>query len=532
MNKKAKNLALCGAVLLGLLLLSEFFLRSYYVELQIFMSNADRKHRATTHYDEFVAAAQNAGVSEKTFNIYFLGESTMYGVPYGPFMSIPNIVDYRLGGSLRGQPVRVVNLAVSAKDVVYVHYMSELLFRKKEVFHPSLIVIYSGHNEFLKYHPTDPDFHVSSIVWLANHSQIASQLFTTIARSEGEILEIGLRDFFDHDILPFDRRGHDKVIDNYKKHILAMVSLTKKNSVPLIISTLVSNYADWEPNRSVFCNSAQARAQKQRFLQAFQDGREAEMQNDYGVALQHYQEALSICNSFVEAYFRQGKVYQALHRYEEARKAFQKAIDYDGMPIRAVSAQNDFIRSLDRFDHVKVVDSLTYLQNHAPNGLLDENLIIDGIHPSLEGYLLIGEAIAGKIHSLFSSGQNGLRPLNAETAKKIFNVDQSKMFDVYYNTGRWISRLATWRYDPTGRLELAEMFFRQAVEINPKSYEGYLGLAMVSFLRRDTPTAESFLQKARTYDAKSVDRYLQNPWIRKLTRRSNVKTSIPLHALS
>ena len=530
MNRNARNLILFGSIFLGTLLLSEFLLRFYYVELQILMSNYSRRSRVRAHYAEFVEAAQKAGVSEETFNIYFLGESTMWGVPYGPFACIPGIVDYRLGGNLQGKPVRAINLAAAAKDATYTRYLSELLLREKKVFHPSLIVIYTGHNEFLKYHPTDPDFHAPGVVWLVNHSELARQLLTAIARGKGEILETDIRNFLDHDIFPLDPRGHDKVIKNYQKELLNIVDLAQKNNTPMIISNLVSNYASWEPNRSVFCDSAKAKAKKQKFVQAFQRGREAEQQKDYNSALKAYEEAESICEHFAEVHFRQGEVYEALHNDEKAWGAFQKAIDEDGMPIRANSQQNNFILSLKRFDHVHVVDSLTYLRSKTPNGLLDENLIVDGIHPNFEGYLLISEAIANEIHSLFAPQGENIRPLDTDTAKKIFNVDQWKIFDVSFQTGRWTTRLATWRYDPTKRLESAEILFRQAIELAPERYEGYLGLATVYSLKKDWQTAEKFLKKAQDIDTKNVDHYLHTPWVHKLFRRSNlkIKNSAPL----
>jgi len=202
-------------------------------------------------------------------------------------------------------------------------------------------------------------------------------------------------------------------------------------------------------------------------------------------------------------------------------------MDYDGMPTNSLSYQNNFIQSLDRFNHIKIVDSLAYLKSHAPNGLLDENLIIDGIHPNLEGYLLISEVTAEKIHSSFASANEKIRPLDTETAKKIFNIDQARLFDVYIHVGRWTTKNATWHYDPTRRLKIAEDFFRQAVEIDPKRHEGYLGLAMVSFLRKDVPTAENFLKSARAIDAKNVDNYLKIPWIHKIILRANSNITSP-----
>ncbi len=523
MNRKLQNFTLLTSVLLLLLVAAEFFLRSQYVHLQILMSDYDRRHRMHTHYDYFVETAQKAGVSESTFNIYFLGESTMWGVPYGPYLSIPNIVGYQLNESIGGKPVRIVNLSSAAKDVTYTYHILKLLISNKDIFHPSLIVLYSGHNEFLKYHPTDPDFHVPVLKWLSDHSEIACQSLTALCRLKGEILETDVREFLDHDIFPRDPRGHEKVILNYQKHLLSMAELTQKNEIPLVISTLVSNYASWEPNRSIFCSSSAQ--QKQEFLRAFNQGAAAENQNNFKAALKFYDEALAICSSFAEAHYREGEAYEALGNFERANEAFQKAIDDDGMPVRASSQINDVVRSLSRFEHVHIVDSYRYLRSRSPNGLLDEHLIVDGVHPNLRGYLLISDAIAREIHALFEPRREKVRALSIDQAKKVFHLDGWKMYEVYYQTGRWITRLATWRYDPTKRLNIAESFFNKAIESNPNGYEGFLGLGVISSIRQDRQDAENSFKQARFFDSKQAELYLSAPWVRKILRRSNTRSA-------
>lgn len=521
MKSKAKNLAFGILIFLGTLFVLEILLRFYGADLRISMSDLSRRRYVRAHHNYFADLARKSNVSEGTFNIYFLGESTMWGVPFGPHMSVPGLVDYRLGDTLRGRSVRSVNFSSAAKDAVYARYVAELILREKEIFHPSLIVVYSGHNQFLKFHPTDPDLFLPGAGWLADHSELARQLLILISRSTGQILELDRRRFIDRSAFPFDQKGYDKVIQSYKQQISKLVRASQANGVPVIISTLVSNYVDWEPNRSVFCDSPEARAQKQRFEELFYHGLESEKQKNYDSALKAYQEASSICDRFAEVYFRQGRIYKALGQYDQAWDAFQNAKDYDAFPTYAVSAQNDFIKSLAHLDHVFVADSLAHLRKHSKDSLLDEDLIIDGMHPNLEGYLLLSEAIAEKIYSLFASAEEHLKPLDTETAKKVFRLDEAKMFEVNYETGRWVSRLATWHYDPEHRLKIAEHFFKKAIEINPKSYEGHLGLAVVAFIRTNAQQAEEFLKEAQSFDLERTNRYVHNPWIRKVMRRAN-----------
>ncbi len=527
MNQKIKNFALFAAVLAALLLVLEISMRLFWTDARILLSDASRKNKVHGMNDYVTSAVNSAGVRKETFNIYYFGESTMWGVPFGPD-TIPRSVSYRLGDALEGRPVRSVNLSSAAKDASYSRYLLEFIFRKKEIFHPSLIVIYSGNNEFIKFHPTEPDFHSAVLKWLAAHSELARQLLTVICSSKGKVLEIDERQFFDTSIFPFDPKGYEKVEKRYQAHFLEMVKMTGENKVPFVISTVISNYESWEPNRSVFLEGGRhQKSKRKQFIAAFQKGRRAERQKHYDEALSAYEEALTIDNRFAEVHYRLGKVYEAMGEYEKAWGAFQKAIDDDGMPIRARSSQNDFIRSLERPGHVYIADSLAFLRSKSPNHLLDHHLIIDGIHPTLEGYVLVSEAIAEKINSLFGSDAKAtLKAFDQDKAKSIFGIDNAKMFEVYTETGRWITRLATWRYDPAERLNLAEDCFRQAIRIAPERYEGFLGLSVTSLIKKDAAAA-SYLQKASAIDLKKVDEYLSTPWIRKIARRANLKMALP-----
>ncbi|MBI4372133.1 MAG: hypothetical protein HY585_00200, partial [Candidatus Omnitrophica bacterium] len=129
--------------------------------------------------------------------------------------------------------------------------------------------------------------------------------------------------------------------------------------------------------------------------------------------------------------------------------------------------------------------------------------------------------------SLFGSDAKAtLKAFDQDKAKSIFGIDNAKMFEVYTETGRWITRLATWRYDPAERLNLAEDCFRQAIRIAPERYEGFLGLSVTSLIKKDAAAA-SFLQRASAIDLKKVDEYLSTPWIRKIARRANLKMALP-----
>jgi len=90
-------------------------------------------------------------ISDKTFNIYYFGGSTMVGEPYTDLVSIPKLVSYMLDFKVLNKDIRYINMAEGGKDFQYTLDKLKFVLKHKNIFYPSLCVIYSGHNEFLKY---------------------------------------------------------------------------------------------------------------------------------------------------------------------------------------------------------------------------------------------------------------------------------------------------------------------------------------------------------------------------------------------
>ena len=467
------------------------------------------------HDREPIGLIEHANIADDAFNIYYFGGSTMKGAPYAPQMTIPKIVDYMHGHTIKGRPIRSINIATSGKDLQYNLRQIRTIASRKHTYHPSLFVIYSGHNEFLRFHEafgfrTSFEF----VEWLSRRSLLIKKVAERLQIYKVEVYE---RQLFDEPL--FDQKHYDNVIMAYRQHLEEIVTLLRDKDIPFIISTVAGNYSDWQPNRSI-CHLAQDG--KDKFEHLMERGRGAEERLRYTEAIMFYQQALQLCERFAETHYRLGKVYEAMKKYEEALEQYHKAVDYDGMPIRAVSVQNDFIRRLDEDNLVGTADAVKALQEQTSNGLVGFNLMIDGHHPNQRGYVIIGGLIARKIKDMFGLNGKQLNNIGRDEAGELFHIDQEKRLDMYISTGRWLVRLSTWRYDPVERLKRAEEYFREAMKLDQGRYEPYLGLAMVSVLRNMTHEARRYLSKAESIDAQKVDRYLSQYWIRSIMRHAEV----------
>lgn len=447
------------------------------------------------------AAATEHAVSADTFNIYYFGESTMAGEPYAPQASIPRIIDHLVGGVVAGKPIRSVNLAQPGSDIAFTLERLKDVVANRDTTHPSLCVFYVGHNEFLKYQGRVPHALLGLPTGYLTLFQRVDALFPVLEIDDRKLFDVGVA----------DHAERQAVVAEYKSRVLEAVALLKQSGIPAVISTVAGNYADWEPNRTEFVGSDEDAKQVERLLER---GAAFEQSNDDERALFDYETALTRYGSMAEVHFRAATIYRRLGRYEEAWGAFQQAVDSDAMPIRATSAINEFLLTLND-GPIAVVDAVAHLRKSATNGLIGSDLMIDGHHPTLAGYARISELIASRIPDAAA-----VKPLTELEAQNALGIDRAKQFEIAVSRGRWHTKLATWRYEPDARLRKAEAFFQEALQYAPSRQEPYVGLAMVALLRRDAPSAERHIRTAREFDAAAVDDYFREHWVRLVRDRA------------
>jgi tetratricopeptide (TPR) repeat protein len=454
-------------------------------------------------------------ITGETFNVYYLGGSTMAS---SHFVAL---IDRMLGSRVDGRPMRSLIVAADGQDLRYNQVRARVILDQGERFHPDLFVVYSGHNEFLKFHGAEQGGvvfgrHYAGVSGrLARHSLLAREI---LDRFHEYRLEIDERRFFDEPL--FERESYDVVLEAYRYRLATLARWLGQEGIPLIVSTVAGNCSDWEPNRSIYCEDAGD--DQEEFLRWMDEGARHHELRQFESAVGAFRSALRICPTFAEAHYRLGESLRSLGREDEAWDAFAAAVDHDGMPVRATSKQNDFIRELGASGRAHVVDAVGALRRASGDGLIGFDLMVDGHHPNERGYGLIAELIVRKIAELFPDGHGGVRVLDHDGLVQFFDRERPRRaFEFQVGRGRWFTRLATWRYDPTRRLDNAEQCFLAARDVARNRYEPYLGLAVVSYLRKETESGDEYLQAAMQRDPERVSEYLARPWIESVVRRAH-----------
>ncbi len=301
---------------------------------------------------------------ENTFRIFVLGESSAAGWPYVPNASFPRQLKRRLNLLYPNMNIEVVNLGISAICTYTIKDFIPAVLEQK----PDLILIYTGHNEYygamgvgstessgssrmltnisiylekLKTYQLVKDF----VKWVA---QTGASVKTSGSDNQNETL---MARMIGESLIPFNSKQYMQGIEQFRDNMTDILEQAKKAGVPVILSTLASNLQDHQPFISVNGNQLPT--------------------------------AESIYKKAIEE-LKKGN-------NPEAKKLFYYAKDLDALRFRAPSEINKEIFSLGKQFGYPVVDADDAMNTASPIGITGANLMVDHLHPNIEGYKIIAD---------------------------------------------------------------------------------------------------------------------------------------------
>ncbi|NNE68822.1 MAG: hypothetical protein HKN29_00510 [Rhodothermales bacterium] len=300
---------------------------------------------------------------ENTFRVFVLGGSTTAGFPYRFYNGFPGRLQGELEAARFGQRIEVVNLGLSA-----VNSYTVLDLAKAALDHdPDALVVYAGHNEFYGAFGTgSTEAGFAGAPWLkrlviALRRTVLYTLAESLVMSPPEVpstertlMAQVVRDADIHQDGAVFAAGVAQFRDNMER-VLAAAGAA---GVPVVMGTLVSNLADQPP--------------------------------------------LSDAAEPLDA-FAQGQSLMESGRMAEAREAFVRARELDGLRFRAPEALNAWIRSTASAPGVEVVDLEEVFRQESPGGIESNTLFTDHLHPNARGYQLMASAIRDALGASGSS---------------------------------------------------------------------------------------------------------------------------------
>lgn len=298
--------------------------------------------------------------------MFVLGGSTAAGFPYGNNLMFSRILNVRLQDVFPNRKIEIVNTAISATNTyTQLDFMDEILAQE-----PDAILIYSGHNEYygalgvasrrslgrspafarayLTLHRLRLFALIQDVVDLVRDRGGHGQPEDSDVDPSATLMErmVGA----DRIVLdgPLYRQGRRQFTDNLD----CICRKAYRAGVPVVISELVSNVRNQRPFVSVAMDSVPS-------------------------AQDVFDKAQSLD--------REGDC-------EEAKRLYTQAKDLDALRFRAPEEFNDIIHQIARKYHAPVVPMRSCFEAASPGGIVGDHLMVDHLHPNIEGCFLMAEA--------------------------------------------------------------------------------------------------------------------------------------------
>ncbi|MDP6443392.1 MAG: GDSL-type esterase/lipase family protein, partial [Pirellulaceae bacterium] len=393
-------------------------------------------------------AAQKAA---SEYRIFCVGGSTVQGRPWSIETSFSNWLELTLRAADPDRTWEVVNCG----GVSYASYRVAPIVEECLGYDPDLLVVYTGHNEFLeeRSYPLQRDippwlaraYSAFESLRIVQWTQESTRLTSRSASDERTLLSTEVDALLDYrgGLAAYhrDNAWRESVEEHYEVNLRRIIALASQANVPVILVDPVSNERDCPPfklevapelsdERSAEFSALWERAKAAR-------GEEAE---------RLLQQALRLDPEHAGAWFMLGQIQLTAKEIEGARTALRKAQDYDVCPLRMTEPLHAQLRRVAADTRTPMVDARSFFNDWAADGIPGDDQLVDHVHPSIDGHQRIAQLLAEQMIAM-----RILQPRDDwdQRRRESFSAQMRDLDEVYFNRGK--QRLEGLRRWATGR---------------------------------------------------------------------------------
>ena len=368
----------------------------------LFVKNGERWEIPKSRHEFFRPESFAATKPDKQFRIFCLGGSTVQGRPYQIETSFTTWLQINLNVADANRSWRVINCG----GVSYASYRLVPILEEVLQHQPDLIILYTGHNEFLEDRSYQSVKTLSPFARKTMRQAFQSRtvrMLWQISRAESHKDQLptevdALLDYqggLEH--YRYDPQWRDSVEHHFRVNLRHMIQTCQNRNVPLILVDPLYNLQDSPPFK-VAHSSRVTQEDKERFAGLWKQA------NETGTTLEERVTLLKRCieldDEHAGVHYQLGKCLHALRKLPEAKRSFILAKDTDICPLRIRSPMLQTIVELAKQHNVPRLKLVEEFERRSHDGILGTQWFVDHVHPSIRGHQLIGDLLAEKMESL------------------------------------------------------------------------------------------------------------------------------------
>ncbi|MCA9050274.1 MAG: hypothetical protein KDA89_16175 [Planctomycetaceae bacterium] len=396
-----------------------------------------------------------ANKDDNEFRIFVLGGSTVQGRPWSIPTSLTTFLEQALTEAAPDRKWEVVNCG----GISYASYRLVPILIECLQYEPDLVIVCTGHNEFLECITYARVLQSSSLLkrsYSALESFHSFRLLTKLARAvsgadapdrrmsdsqtavdaAGAVrLPAEVDAVLDHQggLKEYTRAAlhRDLVVRQFGRNLQRMSDLCSAHQLPLLFLLPPSNLRDCPPFQSEFSGGTDSSTRRKIADQLQQSAQQ--IAASPSAAFRELKELVQLDPSFAFSWYRLGEAALADHRYDEAREAFIRARDEDICSLRMTSALEQSMRQTAAATERPLLDLHQLLAERSRQNIVGDAVLADHIHPTMSSHQQIALAVLEQLRKWID-----LPPQEDwnSAVREDFQSRLQSLDDMYYLRGR------------------------------------------------------------------------------------------------
>jgi lysophospholipase L1-like esterase len=345
------------------------------------------------------------------YRVIVQGGSTAAGFPYGLGASIAGTLDQRLKASMPGRYVEVLNTAMSAvNSYTLLDFADEIIEQK-----PDAVLIYAGHNEFLgilgvgsnytamgsgtttRWFLSLKDFRIFQLIQRiyfglatpeesANTVKNGNQPVSLEEQKTGQQSRTFMAKVAKNKAIAKGSSVYKAGLIQFENNMSELLAKYRKANIQVYLSTIASNHANQAPFSSLPIESSLVNSTNAFFASIEKLSQREQIQDLESASTTFFK------STSADLHFKIANLALQLKQASIAKKHFALAVEHDQLRFRAPSAMNDIIRKLAAQYNAVLVDAQSELAIRSPDGIVGSAMMLEHLHPNLQGYFVISNA--------------------------------------------------------------------------------------------------------------------------------------------
>lgn len=408
----------------------------------------------------------------RSFRVFVAGGSTALGFPFLDPGSFARFLQVGLDRLEPGRPHQVIN----AGGFGYASYRVARVVEEVLNYEPDLVVVMTGHNEFLEKRVYGESEQASPALTAVRACLDRLRLYRVLRQAVWAVRPPSapvLPEAVAWEKFSRDPEQVKLTLEHYRYNLEKMTQWCQEKGVPVVFLTLPSNLKDFPPYHSLHRPGLSPKALA-AWDQRYQSGLKSLQSGDAAGAEKEFREALALDPDYADLHFRLGSSLLDQGRPPAAAPEFWPAVRLDAWPVRAFPEMNAAVREMPA-EGVLVADALALFAAAAKDRIPGNDLFLDHCHPDLPGQALLAEA------ALSALAENRIVPLPQDWRAQ------------YQEAARGYQ-------DSLGAGFLGEAYYRAAAEVGVKMDRPQEGLRLAEMALRlvpDHPKLRRLLERLR-----------------------------------